>query len=72
MLLQLFTTEFVWTKFLKRWKEPRKDSKQTSPEKRERPFMETNHDAASQVKTRATSPAQEAVSNPIAVILNLG
>jgi len=31
--------------------------------------METNHDAASQVKTRATSPAQEAVSNPIAVIL---
>jgi len=34
--------------------------------------METNHDTASQVKTRATSPAQEAVSNPIAVILNLG
>jgi len=28
--------------------------------------METNHDAASQVKRRATSPAHETVSNPIA------
>jgi len=35
--------------------------------------METNYDdAVSQVKTRETSPAQEAVSHPIAVILNLG
>jgi len=72
MLLQLSTTEFVQTKFLKRWKEPRESSNQTSPEKRERPYMETNDDAASQVKTRAMSPVQEAVSNPIAVILNLG
>jgi len=39
---------------------------EASPEKRERPFMETNHAAASQVKTCATSPAHETVSNPIA------
>ena len=47
-----------------------KDSKQASPETCEPSFLETNYAAVSQVETRATSPAHETFSIPVASVQN--